>query len=303
MSTLIGIVTFGNLSFTKLAVRSLRETITRHPYDIFCVVGKPGDTETREWLEEEEIPHVVHDWNYGFPYSVNDIYDYAWKENDYANLVIMGNDVIAYPYAIDSLIHIADTTDYEWVCSKQYDVRGLTKDFPQTQRYFRGTNLIFENFDTRPWEAFKNYNEDTIIDSTTGLSDVHNLALFKRSIFDKVGYIDVNFYPAYYEDNDYVRRAIRADVKSCTAGNSFYFHFWSRTIHQETGGSTGRYFNLNRNFYITKWGGDFGEERYEVPFDGRTYELALGLTLESVFCLKDRSQEKEIVRVWNSKGA
>ena len=303
MSTLVGIVTFGNLSFTKLTVRSLRETIVRYPFDIFCVVGKPGDIETEAWLKEEEIPHVVHDWNYGFPYSVNDIYDYAWKENDYANLVIIGNDVVAYPHAIDSLIEVAETTDYDWVCSRQYDVKSLMKDYPQTKVYFRGTNLVFENFDSRPWEVFKGYNDKVVVDKGSGLSDVHNLALFKKTIFDKVGYIDVNFYPAYYEDNDYVRRAIRAGVKSCTVTNSFYFHFWSRTIHQETGGSTNRYFSLNRNFYIIKWGGDFGQETYEIPFDNKTYTLAPGLELEPVLYLKDRTQEKDIARAWKSKGA
>lgn len=303
MSTLIGIVTFGNLPFTKLTVRSIRETVVKYPYDIFCVVGKPEDQETKEWLEAEGIPHVVHDYNWGFPYSVNDIYDYAWKENDYANLVIIGNDVIPYPYAIDSLIHIAETTDYEWVCSKQYDVKGLVKDYPQTERYFRGTNLVFEDFESRPWEVFKGYSDQVVVDDRTGLSDVHNLALFKRSIFDKVGYIDVNFYPAYYEDNDYVRRAIRAGVKSCTADNSYYFHFWSRTIHQGSGGSNNRYFTLNRNFYIIKWGGDFGEEKYEVPFNGRKYMLAPGFELEPVLYLKDRSQEQDIARIWKSKGS
>ena len=303
MTTLIGLVTFGNLEFTKMAVRSIRETVLKYPYDIFCIVGKPGDRETAEWLESEGITYKKHDWNYGFPYSVNDIYDYAWKENDYAYLAIMGNDVIAYPYAIDSLIQIADTTDYEWVCSRQYDVKGLVNDYPQTRQYFNGPNLLFEDFSTRPWDVFKGYSEEVQIDERTGLSDVHNLALFKKSVFDKVGYIDVNFYPAYYEDNDYVRRAILAGTKSCTANNSFYFHFWSRTIHQGSGGSNNYFFNLNRNFYIIKWGGDFGSEKYEIPFNNKSYTLAPGLTLPPTLYLKDRSQEKDIARVWSSKGA
>ena len=302
MSTLIGMVTFGNLPFTKLTVRSIRETVTK-PHEIFCVVGKPTDTETEAWLKAEGIPFVKHNYNWGFPYSVNDIYDYAWKENNFDNLVIIGNDVIAYPYAIDSMIEIADTTDNEWVCAREYDVRSLTKDYPQTGGYFNGTLLKFEDFDTRPWEVFKGYSEEIDISPTMALSDVHNLALFKKSVFEKVGYIDVNFYPAYYEDNDYVRRAIRAGIKSCTLDNAFYFHFWSRTIHQGSGGSNNRYFTLNRNFYIIKWGGDFGAEKYEVPFNGKNYTLAPGLILEPVLYLKDRSQEQDIARVWSSRGA
>ena len=301
MSTLIGMVTFGNFEFTKLAIKEIKLT-TKSPYDLFVVVGKPGDRETENWLKEEGIPHIVHDFNYGFPYSVNDIYDYAWKENDYDNLIIMGNDVVPYPYAIDSLIKVADTTDYDWICARQLDSKTLTKVWPETQPYFEGTLLKFTRFDTRPWDVPAGYSEEIELNGTP-LSDVHNLALFKRTVFDKIGYIDVNFYPAYYEDNDYVKRALFTNLKSCTVKNAIYFHFWSRTIHQETGGSTSRYFNLNRNFYIIKWGGDFGKEKYEVPFDGKTYELAPGLILESVLYLKDRSQEKEIARTWKSKGS
>ncbi len=302
MSTLIGVVTFGNLPFTKMTIRSIRETVVKYPYDIFCVVGHPGDKKTKEWLDTQGIPYVAHDFNYGFPYSVNDIYDYAWKENNYANVVMIGNDVIAYPYAIDSLIKVAETTSYEWLCSQQYDVKSLYRDFPQVQNYFEGSAKVFTDFEAKPWEMFTGYSDVVSFNNAVGLSDVHNLALFKKSVFDKVGYIDVNFYPAYYEDNDYVRRAIKANIKSCTVTNSFYFHFWSRTIHQGSGGSNPAYFTLNRNFYIIKWGGDFGNEKYEVPFDGKTYELVPGLVLESVLYLMDRSQEKEIARVWKSKG-
>lgn len=302
MSTLIGIVTFGNLEFTKLAVQGIRETVTK-PYDIFIVVGKWEDTETKEWVKKEGIPHIVHELNMGFPASVNDIYDFAWKENDYDNLVIIGNDVIPYPYAIDSMIEVADTTDYEWVCAKQYDVKGLCKDYPQAKEFFKGDKYLFTDFNARPWELFEGYSEEVIADEGTGLSDVHNLALFTKSVFDKIGYIDVNFYPAYYEDNDYVRRAIRSGVKSCTVDNSYYFHFWSRTIHQGQGGSTNAYFNMNRNFYILKWGGDFMQETFEEPFNGGQWKLAPGLIMESEMNIQDRDLEKEIIRIWRSKAA
>lgn len=299
MSTLIGIVTFGNVEFTKLTIRGIRETVEKWPYDIFAVIGKPNDSATEEYLIKEEIPFVKHDMNYGFPYSVNDIYDYAWKENNYANLVIIGNDVVPYPYAIDSMIEVAETSDYDWICARQLDSKTLVKAWPETKKHFDGPLLRFTKFDTRPWDVPSGYSEEIVINGTP-MSDVHNLALFKRTVFDKVGYIDVNFYPAYYEDNDYVKRALFVNLKSCTVNNAIYFHFWSRTIHQESGGSTHRYFTMNRNFYHMKWGGDFGHETYELPFNGKVYNFA-EVDQQPIVNIQSRDDEKTIIKWWASK--
>lgn len=302
---IIGIVTYGNLDFTKMAVESVWETVNS-PIDIYIVVGKPEDNDTPEWLDSVGIPYSAHADNYGFPFSVNDIYDYAWKKNDYRNLIIMGNDVVAYPYAIDSLIHVADITDNTWVCAREYSVKSFCKEYPEAAKeYFNvGSNYKFTRFDTEPWKI-------AIPDSTAispnievdgaGLSDVHNLALFKKEIFDEIGYIDVNYYPAYYEDNDYVRRAINAGVvNSCRVINSVYFHFWSRTIHQGSGGSNTGYFHENRTFYMRKWGGDFGYEAFETPFNGQQYFLG-NVVLEPEFGIHSRDDEAEIIDFWMKK--
>lgn len=299
-TTLIGMVTFGNLEFTKLAIQGIKDTVTK-PYMIFCVVGKPQDVATAEWLSSQNIPHVWHTMNYGFPYSVNDIYDFAWKQNNFDNLIIIGNDVIPYPYAIDSLIEVADTTDNAWVCAQEYDVKTLCRDFPEAKKYFHGNSYQFLDFETAtPWRMANKFRKPDITISDAGLSDVHNLALFKKEVMDKIGYIDVNFYPAYYEDNDYVRRAIHANLKSCRVTNAVYFHFWSRTIHQGSGGSTNSYFEMNRNFYITKWGGDFGNEKYTTPFDGQVYHFA-NADNQPTINIQSRDNELDIVKWWMTK--
>jgi GT2 family glycosyltransferase len=296
MSTLISMVTFGNLRFTKLALRGIRETVTK-PYSLFMIVGKPGDKDTEEFLTSEGIPHKSHTMNMGFPVSLNDIYDYAWKENNFDNLVTMGNVVIPYPYAIDSLIEVADTTDNEWLCAREWDVRALCKEYPELRAYFPGENYNFTRTEDRPWDVLKSYSKEISLDAG-GLSDVHNLALFKKSVFDKIGYIDANFYPAYYEDNDYVRRAVHANLKSATVRNAIYFHFWSQTIKQEKGASDHEFFRSNREFYITKWNGDFGQEKWDVPFNGTPFELSMTIILQPSLCIDSRKDEKEIVYYW-----
>lgn len=260
---LIGFVTFGLTQFSKLAVQSIRDTV-KNNYDLFVVVGKPGDIETIDWVTSEGIPCKVHSENMGFPASVNDIFDYAWKDNNYDNLILIGNDIIMYPYAADSLINLANNSDYEVISALQYDVRDLINDFPEVSKYFKGEKLIIDDFSGEPWKKFTNYsNENNIADMQ--LYDIQNMCLYKRSVFDKVGYTDVNFYPAYFVDNDYAKRMVMANIKCCSLMNARFFHFWSRVFKQGSGGSTDRYFESNERYYKQKWGGEFGKETRNPP--------------------------------------
>jgi len=144
--TLVGMVTFGNVDFSKLTVKSIKET-TENDIDFFVVVGKPNDSDTIAWLNADGLAYTEHETNRGFPAGLNDIYDFAWKSHNYDNLIICGNDIVAYPFAIDSLINKADTSDWEWISSSQFDVRALVNMYPDTKRYFsQDSKLKFTNF-------------------------------------------------------------------------------------------------------------------------------------------------------------
>lgn len=273
--TLVGIVTFGNLKYTKIAIDSLMDS-SATLVDLFVVVGKPGDKETVEYLEGRDIPHIIHDENYGFPYSLNDIYDFAWKYNDYDNLIIMGNDVYCYPYAIDSLIRQADETDYEVISALQYDVRDLYKEHPEIRDQISPNDYVINDLSSEIWRVFTEYSDVPNV-ADMQLYDIQNLCLYKKSVFDKIGYTDVNFYPAYFVDNDYARRIVKAGIKCCSLVNARFFHFWSRTIKEESGGSTSNYFSNNSRYYRDKWGGGFGAETKspELLIDSREREIEM----------------------------
>lgn len=276
--TLIGIVTFGNFEFTRLAIEEIRRTVKNHHYAIMVIIGKPGDQETRNYLTQNQHSYIEHKSNLGFPASINDIYDWAWKhfpETAYDNVIIMGNDVVPYPHAIDAMIDLADRSDWEWICSSQFDSKSLCARYPMAQGFFRGPSLIFSDFTARPWDlhlpAFRQELEATPAASWLEpdcIKDVRNLCLFKRSVFEKIGYADVNFWPGgYFEDNDYCTRARLTGIKACGLRSSAYFHFWSRTIHQVDGAGSANdfYFGHNQTYYREKWGGDFGKENLNKP--------------------------------------
>lgn len=289
MKTLIGIVTFGNLPFTQLALRSLDETVCE-PHKIMVIVGDPRDVETVRFLQQEGIEYLRHEENMGFPASINDLYDFGWQHHGFDNLIIMGNDVVAYPEAIDRMIRMARDAQYEWICASQFDSKSLVARYPQAARYFAGENMVFSDFAARPWElhwpAHLAENGGRLRIEDDCIKDVRNLCLFKRSVFEKIGYADVNFWPGgYYEDNDYCTRARLAGIEACGLPGALYFHFWSRTIHQGDGKSANDfYFGRNGTYYRQKWGGSFGEET----------------TVTARPPIHDRIMEEHIIKHWRS---
>lgn len=306
--TLIGIVTFGNANFTRLAVQEIRKTV-KEPYELLLVIGLPGDLDTLALANEMQVPFVTHHQNKGFPASINDLYQTVDTEGQH-NLIVMGNDVVPYPGAIDNMIRLANQSEWEWICSSQFDARSLCDRYPEARQFFSGPSLVFSAFDQRPWDlhlpAFEKEMETRIHDIEVDcIKDVRNLCLFKRSVFDKIGFADVNFWPGgYFEDNDYCHRALLAGVKACGLPRSAYFHFWSRTIHQGTGKSANDfYFARNSEFYRTKWGGGFGEEKYALPFDGKPHVLESGVQLEPQINIQSRTLERFIIDHWRKMRA
>jgi len=296
--TLIGITSFGGLPFLKLAIRSIRETATV-PVDICVIVAKPGDKEMWDWLREEKILWIRNDENKGFPASVNDLYEFAFTLGDYDNLIICGNDVVLLPGAIDAMIHTANTTDYEMICGSEFDVRFLVNNYPEARQYFQGENLVFTDFNARPWELHKDFRNGVEPDCR---KDIRNFTLFKRSAFEKVGYADVNFFPnGYFEDLNACLRLDRAGVSACGLKEAAFFHFWSRTIHQGESREHSKFYQRNERYYIEKWGGGWQQEKYALPFHGDPYYLGggIGIVLEPTLRIADRWQEAKIIEYWS----
>jgi len=281
--TLVGIVTFGNLPFTKLAVESVRATAPG--VDLCVIVGKPGDTETAQWLRREmhapamgesKLILYEHTQNIGFAASCNDLVEEAFNRssrNRYEHLILMGNDVIAYPNAIRYLVEAAGN-GWDWCCSSQYDVASLCRDYAAAREHFGSEAEKFRTkpgtFAARPWDlhlpAVVAAGHLPLLPGVR--CDVQNLCLYTRRAFEKTGYFDVNFWPnGYFSDNDFCLRGERAGVKACRVQSSAYFHFWSRTIH-EGGGDRPVQFERNKEYYLAKWGGLPDQEAYKLPFNG-----------------------------------
>ena len=90
--------------------------------------------------------------------------------------------------------------------------------------------------------------------------------ILKVESYEKIGKFDENFFPAYFEDNDYAYRMTlsKAKVLYLESLNPKIYRN-SMTIQKDP--SLNQRFQLNREYYISKWGGIPSEEKYSKPFN------------------------------------
>lgn len=82
----------------------------------------------------------------------------------------------------------------------------------------------------------------------------------------KVGKFDEKFFPAYFEDNDYFRRMLLTGVNitnNAMLNPAIYRN--SMTIQKSPELNNG--FDKNRQYYISKWGGQPTQETFSTPFN------------------------------------
>ena len=89
----------------------------------------------------------------------------------------------------------------------------------------------------------------------------------------KCGYFDENFYPAYFEDNDMRRRIELAGLTIKINTDAKIFHHGSATQNPNKNNIIDNWavkpakFEENRLYYVKKWGGMPGEEKFSTPFN------------------------------------
>lgn len=103
------------------------------------------------------------------------------------------------------------------------------------------------------------------IELTTSMQDFCSFILSKEC-FAKVGRFDEEFYPAYYEDNDY---EYRTKLKNMSVWRIPFLipviYRNSQTL--EKASQIGQYTPINKQRYIEKWGGLPSKETFRKPFN------------------------------------
>ena len=115
---------------------------------------------------------------------------------------------------------------------------------------------------------------------------VHSLAtptdcmcgfLWTPNLLSKVGYLDENFFPGYFEDNDYRHRIIQSDASVATIPLRAY-HDRSSTLKSSSEFQKKNQYTFSKNYkyYVEKWGGAPTQEKY-AALSRRLSALILGI--------------------------
>jgi len=90
--------------------------------------------------------------------------------------------------------------------------------------------------------------------------------ILSTEAYKEIGKFDENFYPAYFEDNDYFYRMSllnKSMIYTALLNPKIYRN--SMTIAKEP--SLNNSFEKNRQYYISKWGGEPSKETFTNPFN------------------------------------
>jgi GT2 family glycosyltransferase len=229
------IPTFNQLPFTRLCLELLKK-YSEAPYELIVVDNGSTDG-TADFLRScPDVQLIAFSQNRGFAAACNA----GLKASRGEYLVLLNNDIFVTPSWLTNLARVLDCRpDVGMVLP----ATNLTVG-PQLLQVFYSdleTMLRFAG----------NYNRSDPARWHEVLRLPDYCLMLRREMLDKVGYLDEQFAPGYYEDDDYSFRARKAGLRLIFAADTFVHHFSDvTTAGVDKGGTMGE---INRGRFLKKW--------------------------------------------------
>ena len=195
---------------------------------------KPCVSSLYEFTPESDFELIIVDNN-----STDGTVEYLRKlKEKYGNVKVIFNEENT-GYSKGNNIGLREIGDAEYICLLNNDV-SFTPDWLDivldvfkkdekigmvSPRIQKGKKLTKENY----LQKYKKYLAKFKGEFSYNFTPLFCCVIIKREVFDKVGYLDENFSPAWFEDEDYSLRVLYAGYKNALSNKSFVFHDHSTT--------------------------------------------------------------------------
>lgn len=193
--------------------------------------------------------------------------------NPYNCVALAWNEILKFAYEVEKADYcIIGSMDTNFI---KGSADALIKAAKQNKQA-----LIVSGDLSEPTKKIKTYEDFKKIPHTTIKTDIKKTNyccfLVKKELIKKVGYFDINYVPAYWEDIDMnYRLSCTKKYFGMTTFTAPFWHKGSRAVNNDNHlrNMMPLYFEQNKSYYIKKWGGDLGKEKFTTPFNQKNIVL------------------------------
>lgn len=273
---LIGIPSYKCYGFSRLCIESLMLN-TDVPYDILIIDNAadlvPQDISSLYYESlAEKYPNIKYHktpGNLGCSVSWNLIIEEGFK-HQYDYIAIFNTDIVLNKgWSSKILQAFKDNPDYLALGPVEInteEAEELTKDHLRLSRSFvdnlekepsllddpnkvyQHLNYIYGGSFYNKATEFENILKGKIFEGSGFSSPV-----YRKEVFEHVGYFDERFYPAFFEDLDFVTRVLNKNIKTGKSGNAFAHHWGSITTAKSKAFTNRSIHNAMARRYHDKW--------------------------------------------------
>jgi GT2 family glycosyltransferase/glycosyltransferase involved in cell wall biosynthesis/Tfp pilus assembly protein PilF len=223
--------------YTKLCI----ESIYRYTTTVFelILINNASTDQTPEYLNDiAGVIAIKNKTNHGYVKAVNEGIKKA--TGDY--ILLLDNDTIVTTSWLDNLIE----------CIESEPTIGIVGPYTNHASNSQLINVNYKTIEQLQEIAIKFSKQGA--DSCFEVNDISKFCmLIKKEVIDNIGLLDEEFFPGFYADKDFCRRAQAAGYRLKCAGNVFVHHFGGRTF-KNLDISVEELSIKNKELFDKKWG-------------------------------------------------
>ena len=248
------IINYNSASCLAIAMESLMNVSTRVPFSVGIIDNGSVDEEKNACKKlvqdmqskypQQELKLFDAGKNLGFSGGNNVVIKYFLEREDITHICLLNSDVIVTDFWLEYLLEkdkdiigpVTNAAGNEQTIQIDYDANIDSSAITKVNEYAAKRHV---------------YYKDYVVESELV---TFFATIFKREVIEKVGFLDEQFYPGSYEDDDYCVRVQNAGYHIYIARDCFVHHFGSGSFSKLNMEERRNISDINRERFERKWG-------------------------------------------------